>query len=241
MSAMNMRSTHSAHTLAAYVLIAGLILEVINAVIWFHGAETIAGIVAVLLIVGGVWGEVHFAHKARLAGDKQLAQYEARTAEANQKAAEAAVELAKFRAPRRSLMTPEALASITEKLRPFAGTQFDSGIGAASGEQADFWWDLQPAIVAAGWVHIPWEYGHPDKPMQGGGIIITQADRPASGSVAVTNVEIHLFPRERDLLLPAATALISALNEVGIDAADAGYNASSATANAIHILIGDKA
>jgi len=71
------RHTHRAH-IAAYVLIAGLILELVNAAIWFHGPETIASIVAVLLIVAGVWGEVHFGHKARLASDKQLAQYEAR-------------------------------------------------------------------------------------------------------------------------------------------------------------------
>src|SRR5260370_2698046 len=40
-------NSHRAH-ISAYVLIAGLVLEVINAVIWFHGPETIAGIVAVL-------------------------------------------------------------------------------------------------------------------------------------------------------------------------------------------------
>jgi hypothetical protein len=51
---------------AAYVLIAGLVLELVNAAIWFHGWETIAGITAVLLIVGGVWGEVFFGHKARI-------------------------------------------------------------------------------------------------------------------------------------------------------------------------------
>src|SRR5258708_18410411 len=92
-------NSHRAH-ISAYVLIAGLVLEVINAVIWFHGPETIAGIVAVLLIVGGVWGEVHFAHKARLAGDRQLAQYETRTAEANARAEEAKLELARLTTPR---------------------------------------------------------------------------------------------------------------------------------------------
>jgi hypothetical protein len=65
-----------------YVLIGGLVLELINALIWYRGAETVAGIIAVLLIVGGVWGEIFFAHRARTAGDRQLAQYESRTAEA---------------------------------------------------------------------------------------------------------------------------------------------------------------
>jgi len=78
---------------AGLVLIAGLVLELINSIVWFHGPETIAGMVAVVLIVGGVWGELFFSHRARVAGDKQLAQYDARDAEANQKAKEAALEL----------------------------------------------------------------------------------------------------------------------------------------------------
>jgi hypothetical protein len=63
-----------------YVLIGGLVLELINGLIWFRGSETVAGIIAVLLIVGGVWGEIFFAHRARVAGDRQLAKYESNTA-----------------------------------------------------------------------------------------------------------------------------------------------------------------
>jgi hypothetical protein len=74
-------NTHRAH-LAAYVLIAGLLLELIASVIWFKGTETLVGMVAVLLIVGGVWGEVFFGNKARVAGDKELAEQRARAAEA---------------------------------------------------------------------------------------------------------------------------------------------------------------
>jgi hypothetical protein len=65
-----------------YVLIGGLFLELINGLIWFRGSETVAGIIAVLLIVGGVWGEIFFAHRARVAGDRQLAKYESNAAEA---------------------------------------------------------------------------------------------------------------------------------------------------------------
>src|SRR5216683_2290973 len=65
-------NSHRAH-LAAYFLIAGLILELVNAIIWYRGSETLAEMAAVLLIVGGVWGEVFFANRARLAGDKLLA------------------------------------------------------------------------------------------------------------------------------------------------------------------------
>jgi hypothetical protein len=104
------------------------------------------------------------------------------------------------------------------------------------GEQADFWWDLQPAMVAAGWRHIVWQYAAGQLPM-----MVTQGpDRPASGIVAAENVEIHLHPERRDRLLPAATALIEVLNETGIAATDAGFDAQCVNNDALHILIGDK-
>jgi hypothetical protein len=93
---VNSRRAH----LSAYVLVAGLVLELVNAVVWYEGPKTLAEMAAVLLIVGGVWGEVFFGHKARIAGDTQLAQYEARTAEATARAEEARLELARLTTPR---------------------------------------------------------------------------------------------------------------------------------------------
>ena len=105
-----------------------------------------------------------------------------------------------------------------------------------SGEQADFWWDLQPALVEAGWVHITWQ--HPPGPLP---MLLRQGiERPASGNVGAENVEIHLHPDHRSRLLPAATALIEVLNKIGITATDAGFNAHSTNKGAIHILLGDK-
>lgn len=93
------RNTYLEHV-SALVLLAGLALEIVNAAVWFEGPKTIAEIIAVLLIGLGVAGEVWFANRARLAGDKQLALYRARVAEANLKAQEAVLDLAKFRSPR---------------------------------------------------------------------------------------------------------------------------------------------
>lgn len=67
-----------------------------------------------------------------------------------------------------------------------------------------------------------------------------QGNRPVSGSVAATNVEIHIHPEFRKQLVLAATALVSALNDAGIVAVDAGFNANSTNTDAIHILIGEK-
>jgi hypothetical protein len=52
---------------AGYVLLAGLFLEVVSCIIWFHGIETLASMVCVALVAGGVAGEIFFEHRASLA------------------------------------------------------------------------------------------------------------------------------------------------------------------------------
>ena len=52
---------------AGYVLLAGLFLEVVSYIIWFHGIETLASMVCVALVAGGVAGEIFFEYRARLA------------------------------------------------------------------------------------------------------------------------------------------------------------------------------
>jgi hypothetical protein len=49
---------------AGYVLLAGLLLEVVSCVIWFHGIETLASIACVALVAGGVAGEIFFEYRA---------------------------------------------------------------------------------------------------------------------------------------------------------------------------------
>jgi hypothetical protein len=53
--------------LAGYVLLAGLLLEVAASLIWFHGAETLASIIAIALVACGVAGELFFEGRARRA------------------------------------------------------------------------------------------------------------------------------------------------------------------------------
>ena len=141
-------------------------------------------------------------------------------------------ELDRFRTPREYLLKSKT-DEITKKLTPFAGVEFDCAFASNSGEQANFWYDLQPALIAAGWKNVPWRYGE----STGGH---TQAGRPETGEVAVTNVEIHLHPEQRGKLASAASALISALNNVGIEARDMDFNAHNSNCTAIHILIGEK-
>jgi len=170
----------------------------------------------------------------------KISEADARAKEADARAKEAELALAKFRAPR--LPTREQLSLVAERLRPFAGTKFDIGLSASSGEQADFIWRLELALANfeegipnAGWIEVPWGFYQ-----VGQQEIRRGPHRPPSGSVAAQNVEIHLHPESREKLLPAATALISVLKEIDIEAKDAGFNAHTVNVDAIHILIGEK-
>jgi len=192
--------------------------------------ERYSALLADAFIVVGVWGEIHFAHVARAAGDALQADANARVAEANRDALAAQLELVRFRKPRREIIRGHE-AGVTEAVRPFSGTLFDMGLSQGDGEAADFAWDLEPILVAAGWQHVAWT---------GSNISLQQGSRPISGSVAASNVEIHLHPSVREMLLPAATALVAALIELDIAAAEVGFNASSQTHTAMHILIGSK-
>ena len=52
---------------AGYVLLAGLFLEGVSDIIWFHGVQSLASMICVALIAGGVSGEIFFENQARLA------------------------------------------------------------------------------------------------------------------------------------------------------------------------------
>jgi hypothetical protein len=220
-------NSHRAH-LSAYILIAGLVLELVNAVIWYRGTETLAEMAAVLLIVGGVWGEVFFGNKARLAGDKQLAEYEARTAEANQKAQEAALALARLTAPR--VISEEHVAAIIEATSPFAGTPFILLI-QPDPEPMELMNQVSDALVAAGWNWLPWSQAiaflrpgkQPVGMMTGSGICLQIASSQTADWQAPT--------------LALANALAAAgLEDVAAQAMDDG----SVPPTAIHIRIGRK-
>jgi hypothetical protein len=225
---------------ATLLILAGIVLEIGLLFAFAHAVsiwEKVGLVTANVLIGVGLAIEYKCIRRSMVAtaqlqraSDERVAAAEARASEADQKAAEAQLELARFRAPR--LPTPEQLASLTEKLQPFAGTDFDTGLAANDGEQADFLWLLEPAIVAAGWNHRAWAWP---------GIVIAQGNRPPSGSVAVSGgVSIQVHPTQRERLLPIAHALKSALIEIGIAATVDTFNIHNNTPEAIHILIGRK-
>jgi hypothetical protein len=66
--------------------------------------------------------------------------------------------------------------------------------------------------------------------------------RRVYGVANVSNVDIELSPEHREQLLPAATALVEALNGVGIAAEIMPTLISGISANkdAVHVLVGEK-
>lgn len=183
----------------------------------------------------------------KLETEKKISEANAAGDAAKARAAEAELNLAKFRTPRADILTNDVLLSIAKKLKPFAGTKFDTGLSGNSGEQADFLWRLEEALASvpqsgseprpnAGWIEIDWGLER----LGVGAQTLRRGHRAVSGPVAAQNVELHLHPDCRDKLLPAATALVSALQDVGIAARVAAFNTHSSNDDAIHILIGDK-
>jgi hypothetical protein len=108
-------------------------------------------------------------------------------------------------------------------------------LGANDGEQADFAWDIHELLVKAGWIRGSWGT------MRMGETVIWQGpQRPSAGSVAATNVELHLHPDFATALRPAATVLADALNEIGITATIPQFNCESGNNGSVHVLIGPK-
>lgn len=213
---------------SGYVLILGLVLELINAIIWYKGRETVAEMIAVLLIVGGVWGELFFGHRARSEGDKQLAQYEARTAEANAKALEAQAELEKFRTPR--MLSPEQCARINEKMKEFAGQEFCGAIAIGASDGALLWRLIANTLRTANWVLV----SHPG----------ATGDPPHTSPITTGTGVMVMFalsgPKVGELI-PRAKALAEAIAAEGIVAAFApARGAVERMPNAIRIEIGAK-
>ena len=71
------------------------------------------------LIVIGVWGEIHFGRKARIAGDVLQEKAKAKVAEANARANKAALELARLKAP--GALTDRQIQLMVERLKAFSG------------------------------------------------------------------------------------------------------------------------
>lgn len=224
---------------ATLLILLGIVLDAAVLFIFPGGksAEEIALSLAANIAIGvGLAVEFFCILAAVRANAEVKVESDAKLAEALDRATAAQLELAKIRSTRREDLQGKE-SEIAAKIAQFAGTNFDAAIGMGDGEQADFIWDLEPVLTNAGWKQLPW-FSTAMGPNQV--IFRGSSQRPALGNVSARHVEIHLAPSARTTLQPAADALISALNDNGIAARDAGYNINNGNTAAVHILIGPK-
>jgi len=220
------------------IIFAGIVAEIFAFFLISPGdpKERLASLIANALIAIGLVIEyvairltIIASGEAKLEADGQIAAANARAAEANQKAQEAALELAKYREPRRS--TQEQMYRIAEKLKPLAPMQY---AGATVGRDPEFLTFLQfieATLILADWQEIGW---HVSAGMTRG------AGRTVIGtSVSVSNVLITFPLSQMGLTLEnAAVALAEALTAEGF-IASAGMD-SGPNAQVIHVMVGPK-
>jgi hypothetical protein len=165
--------------------------------------------------------------------EADLAKLRSDTANADARAAEAKLELAKFKAPR--TLNSGQLAHITVALTRFAKTQFDVAVGPMGDPEPDVLGTaISSALTNAGWQQIDWHTV--DSQMT-----LTRPGRPVTGFASVTNIIIDIHPTRAAVLGPIAEALAAALNAEGIASqAQQGSGGRNTNENAIHVLIGRK-
>jgi hypothetical protein len=169
--------------------------------------------------------------EAQLTSD--LKNKDVKIAEANERANQAALELAKFKAPR--ALSAEQMGQIATLMKRFAGTEFDGGVGPLNDPEPLHLFDqIAQALVAAGWKPVAFVSQQVMTLPRSNGT-------PAVGGVSVTNVIIDIHPSQASRLWPVARALAEALAAAGIAAAyDQGSGGGNTNERAIHVLVGRK-
>jgi hypothetical protein len=157
-----------------------------------------------------------------------LAEYEARTAEANQKAQEATLELTKFREPR--VLTQEQMYRIAEKLKKHVGIQFAGATSGRNPEYLNFLQFIETSLMLANWQEINWHISRGATRAEGKTVIGTD--------VSVSNALIT-FPMDAmgSAMEAASVAPADALKAEGFEA-KAGLDARNT--GAIHVMVGPK-
>lgn len=231
-------TSHAISGYATLAILAGIILELIILFVFAHEIskwEKTALVLANILIATGLAAEYWYGGKGAEAAAELQRISDAKLSEALNRAATAQEELTKFRTPRSKLLTPEVRKLITQKLEPFSGTVYDIAHERIDREQWDFMWWLEPAIRNAGWKQIDW--------IARSGFVFKKNNWPGDhvyGEMGVINISIEIRPAFRDKYMPAARALAEVLAQIGIKVTTDDDNNSSATNDALHLIVGRK-
>jgi hypothetical protein len=236
----------------ALLIIIGLATEIAAVFILektaLEAALTIAGDV---LIVLGVWGELFFAKRAREAGDSIVA-------EANARAKEAELEIAKLKAPRQ--LTSEEVDGIAAALKPLGGFPYDLSVPTLLEPGSTLINGLVLALNKAGWELRSMQGNVEALPIDSsisemasvfsvlpppgppGSSETLRAPRLILGKNSdVMGVLILADPTGHPELFPPAMALKDALTKVGmVTQCFAAHTRNNMAADVIHISIGAK-
>lgn len=225
----------------AVIVVLALLAEVWLALEYPHGTsffEIWGTVVATAAIAFGIMMEIGFGQGASKARHDLQIRSEAELAEAKRNSAAATKQLAEYRISRAQRVI-DNFSLLVERMKPFAGTKFDIGLGPEGmREQWDFSWQIEPAFGEAGWQMIDW---------WGGSVLRKWCNldpkllkvRPF-GLANVVNVSIEMHPSHKVALTPAAEALAQALREIGVTVSTEYNNNASANENVLHFLIGEK-
>jgi hypothetical protein len=176
------------------------------------------------MIFGGVLGAFHFGRKARVIGETEQAQANERASKEDQKAMEAQLELAKFRATRS--LTPEQQRQLAARLVPFPGTPCVVFVQLSS-DPMSLHASIDAALRLAGWVPT-W----PSPPAPTANLASKRVGMAFSRGTQVG------YDGRDERIAPVAHALSTALAEIGVanelDDKETGFP------NAVVLQIGEK-
>jgi hypothetical protein len=218
--------------------VANHIADVAN--IFFIGS-LVVGVAATVLIVWMSGVKEAYWEKDRTESAERVASLTAQgdqlrkdTAEANERAVQAALALEKFKAPR--TIVPEQGARIIAAVKGFAGTSFDMAVIQGDPEATYFLRQLANILGTASWTWV--EFNHPSGPFM---TVAKFPDTPNFGYLARLGISIEMHSEKAAEFSGAAKALADALNAEGITAAT-GNEPTQDIPNhdAMHIIVGKK-
>ncbi|HVM76340.1 MAG TPA: hypothetical protein VMT75_11895 [Candidatus Saccharimonadales bacterium] len=135
----------------------------------------------------------------------ELAAQKERTARAQRDASDAALALAKFKAPR--VLTPEQQEEIIRDLKPFEGQNFAFAV-FPDPEPLALLRILDALLKSAGWKRVPPQI------QEDGGVLI-RTDEEAAATTFDPGVSAYLAPDDEDSV-PAQSALCASLLQAGV-------------------------
>jgi len=148
-------------------------------------------------------------------------------AEANARALEAKLALARFQQPR--LLSEEAMARIVDKVKIFKDVEFDCA-GSPTHEATNLLTSIEDTLERAGWMALN----------NAGAVSITIPNRRSRGIIISEGVSISFDQSQNPHLEKPVLALANALNDEGIAVSATGNAATPINKQAIHVIVGAK-